>query len=202
MGLKLQLKDGDTELTPGELDMIIPTHIISRKHLDEVEQNNIEEAFQWLLTLRTFDAEKIFSTQFQDLLHKKMMGNVWKWAGEQRKTETNIGVKPHLIAVERKKLNDDALVWIKNKTWGPVETALRFHHRLVQIHCYPNGNGRHSRIIADTILEKVYNVEPLAWKYPDLLNENEGRQKYISALKAADRGDYSLLLSSVGKQIK
>lgn len=202
MGLKLEPKEGDTELSPEELDLIIPKHITTRKQLDEVEQNNIEEAFLWLFSLKTIDASKLFSTEFQDLLHKKMLGNVWKWAGTQRTNETNIGVRPDQIAVERKKLNEDALFWLSNNTWNPTEMALRFHHRLVQIHCYPNGNGRHSRIVADTILEKIYNKEPLSWIYSDLLNENEGRQKYISALKAADKGNYNLLLKSVDREKK
>ncbi|MDQ3142708.1 MAG: mobile mystery protein B [Bacteroidota bacterium] len=202
MGLKFEAKEGDTELSHEELDLIIPGHVTTRKQLDEVEQNNIEEAFQWLLSLKTIEASKLFSEEFQDLLHKKMFGNVWKWGGEQRKKETNVGVKPNQIVVERKKLNEDALFWIHNNTWDPTETALRFHHRLVQIHCYPNGNGRHSRIIADTILEKIYNKDPLTWIYSDLLNDTKGRREYISALKAADKGDYSLLIKSVEKTTK
>ena len=202
MGLKFELKEGDTELSQEELDFIIPKHITTRKQLDEVEQNNIEEAFQWLLSLKSIEPTKLFSVEFQDLLHVKMLGNVWKWAGSQRMKETNIGVKPSQIAVERKKLNEDALFWLNNETWNPTEIALRFHHRLVQIHCYPNGNGRHSRIVADTILERIYNKDPLSWIYSDLLNDDNGRREYISALKAADKGDYSLLLKSVAESKK
>ena len=202
MGLALNPKEGDTELSQEELTLIIPKHISTRKQLDEVEQNNIEEAFQWLLSLKLIEATKLFSVEFQDLLHKKMFGNVWKWAGSQRMNETNIGVKPFEIAVERKKLNEDALFWVNNETWNPTEIALRFHHRLVQIHCYPNGNGRHSRIVADTLLEKIYNKDPLSWIYSDLVNDNTGRREYIAALKAADNGDYSLLLKSVAETKK
>ncbi len=197
MGLELEPKEGDTELSQEELDLIIPKHITTRKQLDEVEQNNIEDAFQWLLSLKSIQSAKLFSVEFQDLLHAKMLGNVWKWAGSRRMKETNIGVKPSEIAVERKKLNEDALFWISNNTWDPTEAALRFHHKLVQIHCYPNGNGRHSRIVADMILEKIYKKDPLSWVYSDLLNDNKGRREYISALKAADKGDYTLLLKSV-----
>ncbi len=202
MGLELEPKEGDTELSPEELDLIIPKHITTRKQLDEVEQNNMEEAFLWLLSLKSIKPTKLFSVAFQDLLHAKMLGNVWKWAGSQRMKETNIGVKPSQIAVERKKLNEDALFWVNNETWNPTEIALRFHHRLVQIHCYPNGNGRHSRIVADTLLEKIYNKDPLSWIYSDLVNDNTGRREYIAALKAADNGDYSLLLKSVAETKK
>jgi Fic-DOC domain mobile mystery protein B len=199
MGLKLEPKFGDIELSPEEMDLLIPAHISNRKQLDQAEQYNIEEAIQWLFSLRKLDAEKLFSVEFQDLLHKKMFADVWKWAGKQRSKETNIGIKPRHISVERKKLNEDALFWFENNTWDPTEMALRFHHRLVQIHCYPNGNGRHARIIADIILERLYKKEQLIWAQTDLINESEGRRAYITALKAADKGDYSLLLKCVAK---
>lgn len=184
------------------MDLLIPRHITTRNQLDEVEQNNIEEAYLWLRSMKSIQPEKLFSVAFQDILHKKMFGNVWKWAGKQRTRETNIGVIPGLIAIERKKLNEDALYWIEHTTWRPVETALRFHHRLVQIHCYPNGNGRHARIVADIILEKIYKVNPLPWVYSNLLQPHNERNDYISALKAADKGDYSLLLKFGGASLK
>lgn len=202
MGLKLAPKVGDTALQEEDLDQIIPKHITNRTQLDEVEQYNIEEAYLWLHTLKSIKPEKLFSEAFQDLVHKKMFGNVWKWAGKQRTTETNIGIMPSQIAIERKKLNEDAWYWIEHNTWPPIETALRFHHRLVQIHCYPNGNGRHARIMADIILEKIYKVKPLPWVYSNLIHPHNERNDYISALKAADQGDYSLLLKCGGASLK
>lgn len=199
MGLKLEPKEGDPLLSPEELEMLIPSHITTRKQLDEVEQDNIEDAIAWLISIRTLSAEKIFSHEFQDQLHLKMLEKVWKWAGKHRTRETNIGIfhTPAMIEVERRKLNDDALFWCQNNTWPSVELAIRFHHRLVQIHCYPNGNGRHSRIIADIIMERLYELQPLNWKAADLINQNEGRKEYINALKSADQGDYAPLLNCV-----
>jgi Fic-DOC domain mobile mystery protein B len=197
MGLKLEYKDGDTLLSPEELDMLIPVHITNRRQLDEVEQNNIEDAIQWMLSLKSIAAKKIFSSEFQDQLHIKMLDKVWKWAGHQRARETNIGVAPTQIAVERRKLNDDALFWFENKTWNHKEFAVRFHHRIIQIHCYPNGNGRHGRIMADLILEKLYKMEPLEWITGDLVKETEDRKTYIAAMKAADKGNYELLMECI-----
>ena len=109
MGLNLEPKDGDTLLSPEDLEMLIPSHVTNRKQLDEVEQNNIEDAIQWILSQKTIDPVVLFSADFQNQLHKKMLGNVWKWAGQQRRHEANVGVEPIYIATERKKLNDDML---------------------------------------------------------------------------------------------
>ena len=163
MGLNLEPKDGDTLLSQEEIDLLKPKHISTREQLDEVEQDNIEDAIQWILLNNKSEMEKVFSKEFQDLVHTKMLSKVWKWAGTIRTKETNLGTDPINIEVERKKLNDDAVYWIKNKSFEPIELAIRFHHRLVQIHCYPNGNGRHSRIMADIILEKIFGLKPIKW---------------------------------------
>ncbi len=199
MGLKLEPKEGDTLLSPEELDELIPKYITNRQQLDEVEQNNIEDAFQWLLSKKVDTIEQLISPEFQDELHKKMLGKVWKWAGKIRSREANIGVNPIKIQFLRKQLIDDLMFWYKNKTFEPIEIAIRFHHRLVQIHCYPNGNGRHTRIMADLILEKVFNSAPINWTGDDFVNINEFRTKYIAALKEADRGNYESLLECIEK---
>jgi Fic-DOC domain mobile mystery protein B len=197
MGLKLEPKEGDTLLSPEELDQIIPKYITNRRQLDEVEQDNIEDAIVWVFKQRTIKPEKVFTREFQDNFHKKMLGKVWKWAGQKRTRETNIGAPPFQIEVKRKMLNDDALFWVQNNTWPPVELAIRFHHRLVQIHCYPNGNGRHSRIMADIILTKLYKLPAINWLGGDLVNESETRKSYIEAMKVADKGDYSPLFKCI-----
>ena len=199
MGLKLEPEENDTLLSPEELDELIPKYITNRHQLDEVEQNNIEDAFQWLLSKKVDTMEQLISPEFQDELHKKMLGKVWKWAGKIRSREANIGVNPLKIETLRKQLIDDLIFWYKNKTFDPIEIAIRFHHRLVQIHCYPNGNGRHTRIMADLILEKIFNSAPINWKGNDFVNINEFRTKYIAALKEADNGNYESLLECIEK---
>lgn len=199
MGLKLEPKEGDTLLSFEELEKIIPKHITNRFQLDEVEQDNIEDAIQWIFNLRNIKPEKLFSREFQNSLHKKMFGKVWKWAGQTRTRETNIGIFPFKIETQRKILNDDAIFWIKNDTWEPLELALRFHHRLVQIHCYPNGNGRHSRIMANIILMKIYKLPEIEWLGGNLVNESGTRKNYIDAMKLADRGNYKLLFDCIKK---
>tara|TARA_B100000809_G_C15064646_1_gene503731 strand:- start:104 stop:700 length:597 start_codon:yes stop_codon:yes gene_type:complete len=197
MGLDLEPKRGDTQLSPEELDMLIPQHVTTRAQLDEVEQANIEEGMVWILSQRNITAEKLFSRGFQDKLHTKMLGQVWEWAGKTRTRETNIGVKPYLIEIDRKKLNDDAVVWYETTVITPKQLAITFHHRLIQIHCYPNGNGRHGRIMADLIVEKLYKMKRLEWVTKDMLHEGEARTIYIDAMKSADDNNYKPLFSLI-----
>lgn len=198
MGLDLEPKEGDTVLSPEELDMLIPKHVTTRTQLDEVEQANVEEGLVWLLSQRNITTEKLFSKDFQDKLHVKMFGQVWEWAGKTRTRETNIGVLPYQIEIERKKLNDDAIFWCKtSKGMTPKQIAITFHHKLIQIHCYPNGNGRHGRIMADLIVERLYELNKLEWITKDILHIGEARNTYIAAMKSADKNDYKPLFSLI-----
>ena len=121
-----------------------------------------------------------------------MFGNIWKWAGTFRKSEKNIGVAPYQIQPKLKILLEDVKFWLNNHTYPDLEIALRFHHRLVQIHPFPNGNGRLSRIMADLIMKQTGH-NPISWGN-DLTGKTELRKNYISALQQADKGDYSYLI--------
>jgi Fic-DOC domain mobile mystery protein B len=194
MGLNLEYTDGQTPLEEEEKEgLLIPT-IATRAELDEFEQQNIEQAIQWTLG-RTFKLNTVFSEDFVKLLHKQMYADVWDWAGEFRKTNKNLGVDKWQIAIELRYLLDDVLYWHENYTYPPEEIAVRFKHRIVSIHCFANGNGRHSRLIADIIIEKIYKLPFFTWGAANLSNENNIRKSYLQALKAADKGDYSLLLA-------
>ena len=118
-----------------------------------------------------------------------MYGNVWKWAGQFRNTEKNLGVPWIYIGVELKNLIDDTNYWIQNETFSPEETAIRFKHRIVSIHCFPNGNGRHSRLMADIIIKSIFGNEMFSWHQSNMVKANETRRKYINALKEADNGN-------------
>lgn len=194
MGLDFEYINGQTPLDEDEKDGLLIPAIATRGELDEFEQQNIEHAIQWTLT-RNFMKQKIFSESFIKDVHKRMYKDVWKWAGEFRKTNKNIGVDKWSISIELKKLLDDAIFWVENETYTPDEIAIRFKHRLVSIHCFPNGNGRHSRLIADIIIEKIFQKPVFTWGTANLTREGDARTEYIKAIKAADLGDYSLLLA-------
>lgn len=194
MGLALEYLSGQTPIDEDEKDgLLIPT-ITTRGELDEFEQKNIEEAMQWSLG-RNFKPETIFTEDFIKQLHQRMYGEVWAWAGHFRKTDKNIGVDKWQISVALKSLLDDTLFWVQNNTMPPEEIAIDCKHRLVSIHCFPNGNGRHSRLMADLIISKIYKQPEFTWGAASLNKTNEERSQYLKALRAADAGDHSLLFA-------
>ena len=193
MGLDLKYNDGQTPLDEDEKEGLLIKSIATRGELDEFEQQNIEDAIQWSLT-RKFKTDLILTETFIQDLHKRMYSNVWKWAGEYRKTNKNIGVDKLEIPVALRSLIDDASYWLENNVYEPDEFALRFKHRLVSIHCFPNGNGRHSRMIADIIIEKIYQLPVFSWGSKSLADENDSRKKYLIAIRKADKGNLYLLL--------
>ncbi len=180
-------------LSEEERDGLKPDYITDRQTVYQLEQTNIEDALQWLRTSR-LKVEQVLSVSFIQRLHQEMFGQVWKWAGLYRKTEKNIGILPHLIAIETQKLVDDAHYWYDQETYGPIELAIRFKHRLVSIHCFPNGNGRHSRLMADLIVEKLYRMPYFNWGSSTLVADDVIRKTYISALKKADNGELGDLI--------
>lgn len=199
MGLDFQLVDGQTPLDEEEKEgLLIPT-ITTRSELDEFEQQNIEYAIKWTMG-RKFKTDHMLTEDFVKLVHKKMYGDVWAWAGEFRKTNKNIGVDRHVISIELRNLLVDCKLWIEKGTYLPDEIAVRFKHRIVQIHCFSNGNGRHSRMMGDLISEKIFDKPVFSWgANSDLAKAGGARFEYIHAVKAADGNDLSRLLEFARK---
>jgi Fic-DOC domain mobile mystery protein B len=190
----IEIEDGATPLEYDEIKGLIPTHISTKGELDALELENIARASAWMQAVK---ADKILNTDFICLLHKKMFCDVWKWAGKYRKTEKNIGIRYIDIPVAVHKLCDEAAGWIEFDVYSPDEFAVRFHHRLVFIHPFSNGNGRHARFMADLILEKLFNQKPFSWGKVHLAKAGDVRAIYIKALKKADNYDYEALLKFV-----
>ena len=193
MGLEINYLDGQTPLSEEELDGLKISSITTREELDEFEQFNIEKAIQWTFG-KKIQPKDLLSEKFIKDLHKRMYGEVWKWAGSLRTSEKNLGIKSYLIPVQLKQLLDDAMFWYENQIYSPDEVAVRFKHQLVSIHCFANGNGRHSRLMADLIMEKLYKKPFLPWGGSSLVKSNEKRKEYINAIKMADRHDYRQLI--------
>ena len=188
--------DGATPLHPDELDCLKFKHVSTKRELDQLEQAGITEGLKWLDKQRNPD---VLTEAFVLELHKRLFGSVWKWAGTFRRTEKNIGVDPIQVAIQLRQLLDDAKYWVEHGIYSPKELAARFHHKLVFIHLFPNGNGRHARIMADALLTKLLNKPAIDWAGGYRLEAmNERRNQYIAALRAADRHDFSVLLEFVG----
>jgi Fic-DOC domain mobile mystery protein B len=196
MGLDLTYSTGQTPIDADEIAYLKISTITTQNELNQFEQLNIEKAIEWSLR-RKLIAKQILTEEFIKNLHKKMFGDVWEWAGTFRKSNKNIGVDKYEISVELKKLLDNCMYWIENSTYEYVEIAIRFKHRLVEIHLFPNGNGRHSRLMADIIISHIFKKPVFTWKSSDLIHEGEMRNKYIKALRKADRGDYPDIIGFV-----
>lgn len=193
MGLELEYKEGQTPIDDNEKEGLLIESITKQGELDELEQLNIEKAIEWIIHTK-FRSTQILTEGFVKLVHRKMFRSIWRWAGEFRRSEKNIGVDWINIGIELKYLIDDTKYWIEKKTYSQDEIAIRFKHRLVNIHCFPNGNGRHSRIMADIIIESIFNKEVFTWNHSNMVKANEIRKKYITAIRDADNGDIEPLI--------
>ena len=193
MGLKLEYEDGQTPLTEEEKDGLKIKTITTHGELDEHEQRNIEKAIEWTIHNK-FSTNQILSEEFIRELHRKMFSEVWSWAGSFRQSEKNIGVPWITVQIELRGLIDDTKYWIENSTYPPDELAIRFKHRLVNIHCFPNGNGRHSRIMADIITESIFKNEIFSWHHSNMVKAGEVRTKYIAAIREGDKGNIEPLI--------
>jgi Fic-DOC domain mobile mystery protein B len=185
---------GATPLDPDEAAGLVPGHIATREQLDEWEADNILAGERWAAGAAKRRA--VLDDAFVRELHRHMFDRTWKWAGTFRATEKNIGIAPERIAVGVRKLLADTKAQLGAKVAPLDESAARFHHRLVQIHPFANGNGRHARLMTDLLLA-ANGGEPFTWGRSDLVHASEARERYLAALRAADARDFAPLLAFV-----
>jgi Fic-DOC domain mobile mystery protein B len=184
---------GTTPLDPDETVGFIPTHIANRDQLNEWELSNIVDGERWAFSRRHAE---LLSAQFIRDLHRQMFGRTWRWAGEYRLTEKNIGVAPMGIATAVQNLCADVRVQLEFGKPELDEIAARFSHRLVSIHPFANGNGRHARTMADLLLAH-HGAARFSWGAADSNQSIDARHRYLQALQSADEGDYEPLLHFV-----
>ena len=183
---------GKTPLDPEQISGLKIKTIATQQQLNEFEQANINEALIWLTGKRKI--KNLLSEEFILQVHQRMFGLVWNWAVQFRRTETNLGVDWTKIRVDLRQLVADVNFWVEHQSYLPDEAAIRFKHRLVSIHCFPNGNCRHSRIMADLICQHVFGLKKFSWGQSRLVEPSEQRTDYLKALKLVDKGDFSELM--------
>ena len=190
MTIKFEYPPGATPLDPDETSELIPLHITTQSQLNEWEAENILKAENWLSS--GSEHRNFLTINFTKKLHKKMFDATWKWAGIFRATEKNIGVTPSLITTKLKNLFEDVIYQLQHSSYSIDEVSFRFHHRLVAIHPFPNGNGRHARIMTNLLL--MLTGQPrFTWGNKTLGSNGPARNEYIKALKDADKHDYNAL---------
>ena len=189
--MDFKVEPGNTPLDPTEAEGLIPK-IWTLEELNQVEGQNILLGRRWAMKDRGIKDNLLSSTALRQL-HERMFDLTWKWAGKYRLTQKSIGIEAFRIPTELKILVDDVKTWIEFNTYAPGEIATRFHHRLVQIHAFPNGNGRHARLATDILCSQL-GIESFSWGAKLSLGPVEIRQRYIAALRKADAHDYSEIL--------
>lgn len=190
-----QAPNDATPLAPGQRDDLLQSWITDRNDLNAAEQENIVKGAVWARRRRGAAADML-TDDFVKTLHKRMFGEVWKWGGTYRQNELNIGIAPHLVAAEMPAMLSDVRFWVENKTYPPDEIAARLHHRLTRIHAFPNGNGRHARMMADLLIDRL-GGQPFSWGGGSLKDVGTLRNQYVEALKAADKHDMGPLMTFV-----
>ena len=194
--MKMVYPPGATPLDPNEIEGLIP-NIGLQAELNAREEDNILKARRWALSPRNRALKSgITSPEVLCLLHKQMFEDVWRWSGQFRRTEKNIGVPWLEIAPALVNLCEDVQAQLEHQSYPLDECAARFHHRLVHIHPFANGNGRHARLATDILLTSLGSQE-FSWGEESIKGNLSVRSRYIDALKAADRGDIAPLITFV-----
>ena len=192
MALGSESNFGQTPLDPDEASQLVPSHLVTQAALNEWEQANILQAVQWLARAR---AGEVLTEGFCRELHRRMFGRTWKWAGTFRLSNKNIGCDWTEVPVRLRQLLDNARFWLDEKVYPVDVAAARFHHQLVLVHPFPNGNGRHARLMTDRWLRQC-GTKPFSWgDGADLVAQSTARDRYLAALRAADNGDCEPLLA-------
>jgi Fic-DOC domain mobile mystery protein B len=185
---------GATPLSEEDIRGLKIESITTQGELNEAEAANIILGQDWALRSRTASLHDMLSDEYLQRLHVEMFGGVWKWAGQFRKTVTNIGVEPPRIRTDLRQLYDEVRGWLEYNSYPPDEIAIRLHYRVVTIHPFPNGNGRHARMLAHVAMVRHFNTDPLPWGGSALRSDDDNRKAYIAALVAADNRDFGPLL--------
>jgi Fic-DOC domain mobile mystery protein B len=183
---------GATPLGGEELEGLLPSHLVKRNQLNEWEQQNIASALFWLeRQRRPRPLEEVWLRR----LHREMFGQTWRWAGQYRNSDKSIGIDWRQIRMQLHALLGDIGYLVEHCLETPDQIAVRFLHRLVAIHPFPNGNGRHARLIADVLIEQL-GAPRFSWGGNRSLVDASGlRQQYITALQQADDGHLDALLA-------
>ena len=181
---------GATPLEHEDLETLIPDHIATQAELDEWEQQNIIAAEQ---RLRSRRPAEVLDDSFLRRLHEMMFGDTWTWAGEYRQRVTNLGVEPWRIAEDVYNLCENTRYQRDEAVFEPDELAVRFHHSLVSIHPFLNGNGRHARLAADVLVTSL-GKKRFTWGRRDLIADGQARRRYLEALREADQNHFDALI--------
>jgi Fic-DOC domain mobile mystery protein B len=194
--MRFEYAPGATPIDLNEAKGLIPAHLTLQRELNEYEEANILQGNEWLIARRRGDP---LDEAFIHTVHRRMFNHTWRWAGQARRSDQNIGVSWVEIPARLRQMVGDVRAQIEHRAYSPVEIAARYHHRLVAIHVFPHGNGRHARLMADLLLLELAGRR-FDWGRGSLIAGNKLRARYLAALQAADRGDIRPLLAFLDQE--
>jgi Fic-DOC domain mobile mystery protein B len=184
---------GATPLDPDEAEGLIPIHISTQGDLNAWEQLNIVQGDRWASRQ---NKRELLDEGFVRDLHREMFNKTWRWAGTFRNSNKNIGVDWTQVSVKLRELLENTCYQIDRTVFEADEIAVRFHHQLVWVHAFPNGNGRHARLMSDLLAMRLGRPR-LSWGSVSstIYSAGQLREQYIAGLRAADQGHIGELLA-------
>ena len=190
--MEFKYPPGATPLDPDEAAGLVPTHITTQSDLNAWEQTNILQGDRWASRQKS---RELLDEGFVRELHKRMFDQTWQWAGTFRKSNKNIGVDWPQVSLKLRDLLDNTRYQLEHRVFMDDEIVVRFHHQLVWIHAFPNGNGRHARLMADLLAMRLGTAR-MSWGGGslDIASVSTVRERYLAALRAADQGRFELLI--------
>lgn len=182
--------EGNT-LTLRETQMVLQEGItIKGKSLREhFEAKNHENAINYLYKI--VDGDSVFSSKDILSLHALVLRSIEDdYAGRLRNGAVRISganfVAPNASKVSE--LLDELIVFVVENplNLNIIEMATVFHHKLVYIHPFFDGNGRTVRLAMNLILMRQ--------GFPPAIILKNDRKKYYDALNQANKGNYQKLI--------
>lgn len=176
---------GNTPLHPDDAAQLIP-NLANKRELDEWERKNILVAQRWAFNPRVMNSRNPLDELYLRELHRRMFDETWKWAGQYRIRDVSFGCPFAEIYQRIPVLLGNVRFWIENKTFEIDEIAVRCHYQLVsEIHAFPNGNGRHGRLLASVLAVK-HGRTRFTWGRASFVNAGHARNTYLEALRGLD----------------
>jgi Fic-DOC domain mobile mystery protein B len=178
--------------TPIDISGLKIAGVTNRQELSVVEAENVRKVIVKYLGGSLTKRTARFDLAWMLKLHREMLGEVWEWAGRTRTHDLNMGSPWHQVTTQLHDLTCDLAYW---QTHWPdtLEQAVHLHHRAVQIHPFPNGNGRWSRLLANIWL-KLHKQPLTDWPEDVIGATSLIRDEYLAAVRKADGGDFATLI--------
>jgi len=196
---RYQVSGTEGEFEPGSCDKVLANKlgIVDPDEMDDLESQLLEDLYDSVLR-RDFPDRRLWVCDLKTW-HRRWLGNVYSWAGEERNVNLTKGDFPFAaaarIGVLLGKFEKECLGGF-TPCHGLGEEALIdaiavTHVELILIHPFREGNGRLSRLLADVMAVQA-GRDPM-----DYGGWEAGREGYFAAIQHGMVGDYGPMRSYV-----